>query len=164
VEGKPPGLARPSVEVLALLPAPDRSGQPVARNCFGPHPACPSLNRLQRYAPVQTCCRLSSMSPRLNKCRWRRLPLKQRSTDGSKRCISDTNSIKNLWRNLEGLFSACEASCFAHTLYRGAEGKFVIRSGHCICQDSGLRGDPFCRAPHDSFIVEGLLKTLEMPY
>jgi hypothetical protein len=41
VEGKPLAFGQLSVEMLALLPAPDRSGQPVTRNCFGPHPACP---------------------------------------------------------------------------------------------------------------------------
>jgi hypothetical protein len=40
--GKPPGFVRMLVELLALLSAPDRSGQPVTRNCFGPHPACPT--------------------------------------------------------------------------------------------------------------------------
>ena len=36
-----PAFDQLSLELLVLLPAPDRSGQPVARNCFGPHPACP---------------------------------------------------------------------------------------------------------------------------
>jgi hypothetical protein len=39
--GKPLAFGRLLVELLALLPAPDRSGQPAPRNCFGPHPACP---------------------------------------------------------------------------------------------------------------------------
>jgi hypothetical protein len=39
--GKPLVFGQLSVELLALLPAPDRSGKPAPRNCFGPHPACP---------------------------------------------------------------------------------------------------------------------------
>ena len=41
MEGKPLAFGQLSVELLALLPAPDRSGQLVDRNCFGPHSACP---------------------------------------------------------------------------------------------------------------------------
>jgi hypothetical protein len=42
VEGKPLAFGQLLLELLALLPAPDRSGQPVARNLkVGPHPACP---------------------------------------------------------------------------------------------------------------------------
>jgi hypothetical protein len=47
VEGKPLAFGQLSVELLALLPDPDRTGEPVARNCFGPHPACPRLNQLR---------------------------------------------------------------------------------------------------------------------
>jgi len=42
-EGKPLVFGQTLLKLLALLPAPDRSGQPVARNCFGPHSACPCL-------------------------------------------------------------------------------------------------------------------------
>jgi len=38
MEGKPLVLGQLLVELLALLPAPDRSCQPVPRNCFRPHP------------------------------------------------------------------------------------------------------------------------------
>ncbi len=52
VEGKPLAFGQLSVELLAV-PAPDRTGEPVARNCFGPHPACPVLNHL-RYVVETT--------------------------------------------------------------------------------------------------------------
>ena len=45
MEGKPLAFGQLSVELLAV-PAPDRTGEPVARNClFGPHPACPCIHR-----------------------------------------------------------------------------------------------------------------------
>jgi len=84
MEGKPLAFGQLSVELLALLPAPDRSGQPVARNCFGPHPACPSLNRLRKYASVQSFDRSCSKSPQLDKSLSNGILLKQRSMHGKK--------------------------------------------------------------------------------
>ena len=54
--GKPPTFGRLSVEMLALLPGPDRSGQPVARNLrFGPHPARPHENCSSQTHMLCTC-------------------------------------------------------------------------------------------------------------
>jgi hypothetical protein len=40
--GKPLAFDQMLLDMLALLPGPDRSGQPAPRNsCFGPHSACP---------------------------------------------------------------------------------------------------------------------------
>ena len=54
MEGKPLAFDQLSVELLALLPAPDRSGQPVARNRFEPHSASPFFP-----VPRPTVCALA---------------------------------------------------------------------------------------------------------
>jgi len=56
VEGKPLAFGQLLVELLALLPAPDRSGQPVARNCFEPHPACPCDQQTQTNSQLFAFC------------------------------------------------------------------------------------------------------------
>jgi hypothetical protein len=53
LEGQCSALGRLSLEVLVLLPRPERSWQPSTRTCFGPHPTGPEnpLNRIAAPFP-----------------------------------------------------------------------------------------------------------------